>query len=71
MADPQNLRRHRDEFRHIRRLQTELLETACQMLREAKALHDELEAVYNPWVDFDAQNELCQLHMDYLLGRME
>ena len=70
-SDPKSDRRYREEYDRYCHLQRELMDTAYQTLKEAKTLHDELEAVYNPWVDFAAQNELCQLHMDYLLGRME
>lgn len=61
----------REEYRSARRLQGELLESACRSLKEARRLHDELEGVYNPHVDFAGLNELCLLHVDYLLGQME
>ena len=35
-------------------------------LREAKAVHDEIEAVYNPHVDFAAVNALAQAHIERL-----
>ena len=68
MADSRELR---EEFKGARRIQEELLRMAFLSLQEAKALHDELEGVYKPYVDFEGENELCQLHIDYLLGRME
>lgn len=37
-----------------RLLSGEALNAAMDALREAKALHDELEAVYRPYIDFDA-----------------
>ena len=71
MAGETVLKQNREEYRAARRLQSELLELACRSLAEAKRLHDELEAVYHPYVDFAGQNELCCLHIDYLLGQME
>ena len=35
-------------------------------MREAKAVHDEIEAVYNPHVDFAAVNALAQVHIERL-----
>jgi len=71
MADPQAVRSLREEYKAAQRIQDELIDLACHSLHKAKAFHDDLEAVYHPYVDFEGQNELCQLHIDYLLGRME
>ena len=71
MADPQAIRSLREEYKAAQRIQDELIDLACHSLHKAKAFHDDLEAVYHPYVDFEGQNELCQLHIDYLLGRME
>ncbi len=38
----------------------------CPMLARAKALHDELEAVYNPYVNFSAVSNLSQKHIEML-----
>ena len=67
MAGGDALRRSRG----AKRMYTQLMDLATEELTAAKALHDELEAVYNPHVDFAAQRELCELHIDHLLGRME
>lgn len=71
MADPQSIRVLREEFKSSQHIQDELLDMAYCSLHRAKTLHDDLEAVYRPYVDFEGENELCRLHMDYLLGRME
>ena len=39
---------------------------AYDALREAKALHDELERIYNPHVDFDGVNAMAQAHIKML-----
>ena len=44
----------RRKLREHRRLLKSLLAAACGTLREAKALHDEIEEVYASGVDFDA-----------------
>ena len=41
---------------------------AYDELRQAKALHDELEAVYNPHVDFARVYALAHAHALQLLG---
>ncbi|MCI5992778.1 MAG: hypothetical protein MRZ24_01940 [Clostridiales bacterium] len=43
-----------------------LLRAACAKLAEAKALHDKLEAVYNPHVDFDGVYALAEQHIQML-----
>ena len=37
----------------LRKLKTELLGDACEILREAKAVHDEMESLYNPHIAFE------------------
>ncbi len=39
---------------------------ACTKLAEAKVLHDQLEAVYNPHVDFDGVYALAETHIQML-----
>ena len=52
MADPDLLRRERPRLRFGRKVSAALVEEAVASLREAKAMHDRLEALYNPHVDF-------------------
>lgn len=42
------------DLAELRQLRQRLLELSFQRLRSAKLLHDQLEAVYRPYVDFDA-----------------
>ena len=44
----------RRQLRAARRERARCVEAACGVLAEAKALHDELEAVYRPYMDFPA-----------------
>ena len=53
MADAELLRRSRARLRFARKVTAALMEEAVDALAQAKAMHDELEAIYNPHVDFD------------------
>ena len=53
MADGEVLRRSRARLRFSRKVSAALLEEAVDALAQAKAMHDELEGLYNPHVDFD------------------
>ena len=46
------IKERRRQLRAARRERTRCTEAACALLREAKALHDQLEAVYRPYMDF-------------------
>ena len=52
-ADPDVLRQNRARFRFSRRVSAALKEEAIASLAQAKELHDQLEAIYNPHVDFE------------------
>ena len=41
---------------------------AVEALKEAKANHDKLEAVYNPYVDFDGVRELAAIEAGRFLS---
>lgn len=53
MADPELLRRSKARLRFARKVSAALIDEAVDSLAQAKAMHDELEALYNPHVDFD------------------
>ena len=59
-----------DEARYLRGPDTPLpeLSDVFSLLAQAKALHDELEAVYNPHVDFARVYALARAHALQLLG---
>lgn len=54
MADPELVRRNRGRLRFARKVAAALREEGVESLAQAKAMHDELEAVYHPCVDFQA-----------------
>lgn len=52
MADPELLRPSKARLRFSRRVSDALTAEAVDSLAQAKAMHDQLEALYNPFVDF-------------------
>ena len=57
----------RPEVRRGRKLSCELLDYGIETLAKAKALHDELEKIYNPHVDFDGLYAVAADHIAWLL----
>ena len=53
MADPELLRRNKARMRFSHKIVAALTDEAVESLAQAKAMHDDLEALYNPHVDFD------------------
>jgi len=67
MAAGEGLRQARGRLRLLGKLEGELLEDGVQHIAAAHALHDQMEALYRPHVDFAAMEE----HFQSLLERME
>ena len=67
MADPGG----KGACRFRRRMVETLRQEAVEALREAKAAHDRLEEVYNPYVDFDGVRALAALEAGRLLSWMD
>lgn len=65
-ADRETLAGLRPELRKARKLSREVFSFATDTLSHAKALHDRLEEVYNPHVDFDGVYEEAEKHIDLL-----
>ena len=63
----ERLQLFRRKMRGTAKMKSALLDEAVTALKEAKELHDEIEAVYNPHVDFDGLYELCGRHIEALL----
>ena len=61
----------RPAFRSARKLSAQALQSGITALSHAKLLHDQLEAIYNPHVDFDGVYALAQEHIDRLQHRKE
>lgn len=53
MIEPDLLRRSKARLRFARKVSHALIDEAVESLGQAKTMHDELEALYNPHVDFD------------------
>ena len=53
----------RREDEQAERQLADVCERVCPILAQAKALHDELEALYNPHVDFAGVHALAQTHI--------
>lgn len=67
-ADREILRRNRPRLRFAKKVSSALLEEGVECLAQAKAMHDSLEAVYNPHVDFALGEELADRVSDELLS---
>ena len=52
MADSELVRRSRARLRFAHKVASALTQEAVSALAQAKAAHDELESIYNPYVDF-------------------
>lgn len=59
-ADSALLRRSRPRLRFAKKVSAALEAEAVSSLAQAKAIHDDLEAIYNPHVDFDLVDVIAQ-----------
>ena len=53
MVDPELLRHSKARLRFSKKVSAALTEEAVDSLAQAKAMHDDLEQLYNPHVDFE------------------
>ena len=58
-ADSETIRRSRPRLRFAKKVSAALVEEAVDSLAQAKALHDNLEAIYNPHVDFERVDQMA------------
>ena len=63
----ERIREMRPRFRSAAKLRDELLQEAVNTLAEAKAIHDQMERLYNPHLDFSGLYELADKHIEFLL----
>lgn len=68
MADEDVLRRNRPRMRFVQKVSAALVEEAVELLAQAKAMHDDLEGLYHPYVDFDRVNEVSRRIADEILN---
>ncbi|MGN1002072.1 MAG: hypothetical protein ACI4PC_04810 [Oscillospiraceae bacterium] len=69
LAGKSRLAEERPRLRALRKEQAALLSAAMGTLAQAKELHDRLEQVYNPHVDFDGLYAAADDHIAWLLGK--
>ena len=67
MADEEILRRNRPRLRFAQKVSAALVEEAVESLAQAKAMHDELEQLYNPHVNFDRVDQTARRIADEIL----
>lgn len=67
LVPKERVQRLRKKIRAAAKLRSALLDEAVAELQGAKSLHDEIEAVYNPHVDFDGLYSLCDQHIQAML----
>ena len=60
IPDKALLKTLRPKIRRYRKIYNALIDEALDNLSEAGALHDELESIYNPFVDFDGVMKLAE-----------
>ena len=56
-ADREILRHSRPRLRFAKKVSAALAEEAVESLAQAKAMHDDLEALYHPYVNFELVDE--------------
>ena len=59
-ADEELLRRNRPRLRFAKKVSAALVEEAVSSLSQAKTMHDDLEGIYNPHVNFALVEEFAQ-----------
>lgn len=69
MADGELLHRNRPRLRFSRKVCAALMDEAVDSLKQAKAMHDELEKLYNPHVDFTRVYQIADSIIGELLER--
>ena len=71
MADRELLRRSKGRLSFSRKVSAALMDEAVSSLAQAKAMHDDLEALYNPYVDFGRVHATAEWAAGALLGTTE
>lgn len=69
MVDGEGLQRNKARLRFSRKVSAALIDEAVDSLGQAKTMHDELEAIYNPYVDFERVGQVAeQIAQQIFLG---
>ena len=67
MVGTELLRHSRPRLRFSKKIISSLMEEAVASLAQAKSMHDDLEALYNPYVDFEQVNRIAHKMIDQIL----
>lgn len=67
MVGAELLRHSRPRLRFSKKVISSLMEEAVASLAQAKSMHDDLEALYNPYVDFEQVNRIAHKIIDQIL----
>ena len=70
MIDPEVLRARKQKLVFSRKLYAAMLEETCATLAEAKDIHDDLEHLYNPYIDFEKVYALADRTAEEILARV-
>jgi len=71
MVDTKRLKSQKTRLRFAKKVSALLLEEAIRTLTDAKHIHDKLEGIYNPYVDFDGVYDLAEEHLGRLCAEIE
>lgn len=69
MIDPDLLRSKKKKISFSRKLSAAMLSEACNSLHDGKLIHDQIETMYNPFIDFTKIYELADHLADELLKK--
>ena len=70
MANSERLKRCKARIRFSKKVFALLIDEAVRTLDEAKTLHDTLEQLINPHIDFDGVYDLAEYHLQLLLDKL-
>ena len=62
------VRAHKSEMKKSEKIYGNIMELACLNLAEAKRLHDELESIYKPYMDFSALDKFTEQEIKKLFA---
>jgi len=66
IVENDRMKSHKARIRFSKKIFSLLMREAVATLADAKKLHDELEVIYNPYVDFKGVYKLAAEHSDAL-----
>ncbi len=63
LLDSGKIKKNRTEVRRCEKMKDALIAEACSALSDAKGIHDRIESIFNPNVDFDGVSALAREHI--------